>query len=79
VGLGWQAGLASGLVAVGSYGVFLWALSRGAMGTIAALRETSVLFAAVIGVVFLGERVGFFRVVATVLITSGIVLIASNR
>jgi uncharacterized membrane protein len=78
VRLGWQAGLASGVVAVGSYGVFLWALSRGAMGTIAALRETSVLFAALIGVMFLGERVGFLRVVATVLITSGIVLIAGT-
>ena len=47
--LSWQAELLSGLVAVGSYGVFSWALSLGAMGTVAALRETSVLFAAPIG------------------------------
>ncbi len=79
VRIGWQAGLGSGLVAVGSYGVFLWALSRGAMGTIAALRETSVLFAALIGVAFLGERVGVLRIVASVLIVCGIVLIAGSR
>jgi len=79
VRLGWQAGLASGVVAVGSYGVFLWALSRGAMGTIAALRETSVLLATLIGVVFLGERVGFLRTVATMLIVFGIVLIAQAK
>jgi drug/metabolite transporter (DMT)-like permease len=76
VRLGWRAGLASGVVAVGSYGVFLWALSRGAMGTIAALRETSVLFAALIGVLFLGERVSPPRYAAMLLITLGIVLLA---
>lgn len=79
VRLGWRAGLASGVVAVGSYGVFLWALSRGAMGTIAALRETSVLFAALIGAMFLGERVGVLRLVASVLIVCGIVLIAQAK
>lgn len=79
VRLGWQAGLASGLVAVGSYGVFVWALSRGAMGTIAALRETSVLFAALIGVVFLDERVGILRMAAAALVVSGIVLIAQAK
>jgi drug/metabolite transporter (DMT)-like permease len=49
--LHWRSGFTSGLIAVGSYGVFIWALSLGAMGMIAALRETSVLFAALIGAV----------------------------
>jgi len=74
--LSWQAGLVSGLVAVGSYGVFIWALSLGAKGPVAALRETSVLFAALIGTVVLLERLGPARIVAATLITLGIVLIA---
>jgi uncharacterized membrane protein len=77
--LSWLAGLISGLVAVGSYGVFIWALSRGAMGTVAALRETSVLFAALIGTVVLRERLRPTRITAAGLITLGIVLIANAR
>lgn len=77
--LSWRAGLMSGLVAVGSYGVFIWALSMGAMGTIAALRETSVLFAALIGAVVLRERLGPARIAAAACVTLGIVLIAHAR
>ena len=54
-------GLASVGVAVGSDGVFLWALSLGAMGAVAARREARVMFAAGIGAPFLGERVGPVR------------------
>jgi drug/metabolite transporter (DMT)-like permease len=77
--LSWLAGLISGLVAVGSYGVFIWALSLGVMGTVAALRETSVLFAALIGALVLRERLGPTRIAAAGLITFGIVLIAHAR
>jgi hypothetical protein len=54
----WLTGLISGLVAVGCYGVFIWALSLGAMGTVAALRETSVLFAPLIGPSFFASGSG---------------------
>jgi drug/metabolite transporter (DMT)-like permease len=77
--LSWQAGLMSGLVAVGAYGVFIWALSLGAMGTVAALRETRVLFAALIGALVLRERLGPTCIAAAGLITPGIVLIANAR
>jgi len=70
------ASLASGLVAITSYGVFLWALHLGAMGAVAALRETSLVFAAVIGVVVLKEQLKATRIVATLLILTGIVMIA---
>jgi uncharacterized membrane protein len=77
--LSWLAGLISGLVAVGSYGVFIWALSLGAMGTVAPLHETSVLFAALIGTVVLRERLEPARIKAAALIALGIVLIANAR
>lgn len=42
-------------ISVLAYGVVLWAMSLSPMGQVSALRETSILFAAVIGAVFLRE------------------------
>lgn len=72
-----QYGLRSGLggvVAAGGYGIVIWALSQGAMAHVAALRETSVLFAALIGVFLLHEGFGLRRLLAAVLIVCGLVL-----
>lgn len=63
-----------GVVAAGGYGIVIWALSQGAMAHIAALRETSVLFAALIGVFLLHETFGLRRMLAAVLIVCGLVL-----
>lgn len=68
----------SSVVAVLSYGVFLWALHLGAMGTVAALRETSVVFAAIIGVLFLGEPRRASRLFAPLLILAGVISIATS-
>ena len=40
---------------LGSYGIALWAMTRAPVATVAALRETSVLFAALLGTWFLKE------------------------
>lgn len=58
-----------------SYALVLWAQARGALGAVAALRETSVVVAAVLGAVVFGERFGRGRILATVLVAAGIVLI----
>jgi drug/metabolite transporter (DMT)-like permease len=49
-------------------------MSLGAMASVSALRETSVIFAAFIGAFVLKERVGALRIAAAVLVASGIVL-----
>ncbi|MBV9835615.1 MAG: EamA family transporter, partial [Alphaproteobacteria bacterium] len=54
----WQRGVAGGLVAHGGYGIAIWALSQGPMAHVAALRETSVLFGALMGALLLGESFG---------------------
>jgi drug/metabolite transporter (DMT)-like permease len=64
-----------GLLGWLSYALVLWAQARGALGAVAALRETGVIVAAVIGTVVFGERFGRRRVAATVLVVTGIVLI----
>jgi uncharacterized membrane protein len=67
--------LAGGAAGSVSYALVLWAQTRGALAAVAALRETSVVVAAVLGAVFFGERFGHRRVVATVLVATGVVLL----
>jgi len=68
-------GSVAGLLAVLAYGIVLWAQTRAPLAEVAAIRETSVVFAALIGVAVLGENFGRRRVVAAVVIATGIVLI----
>ena len=51
----WRKGLLAGACAVAAYGIALWAMTRAPVATIAALRETSVIFAALIGAWILKE------------------------
>jgi phosphonate utilization associated putative membrane protein len=55
-----------------SYGIALWAMTQAPMATVAALRETSVLFAAVLGTVLLKESFNLRRALATAAILGGV-------
>lgn len=70
--------IVSGLLGVLSFGAFLWALSRNAVGPVAALRETSLLFAIVIGVIRYGEVGSARRIGAALAILAGIILIGTR-
>jgi drug/metabolite transporter (DMT)-like permease len=65
--------LVGGVSTVGSYGIALWAMTLAPVAAIAALRETSILFATAIAALFLRERVGRWRWVAAALIACGAV------
>ncbi len=71
----WAKSLLGGCLAIAAYGLVIWAMSLGPMAQVSALRETSVIFAALIGVVLLGERFGPRRVVAAVLVATGLVIL----
>jgi drug/metabolite transporter (DMT)-like permease len=60
---------------LGSYGVAIWAMTLAPIAIVAALRETSVLFGAVIAFVVLKEPLRANRVIAALLIVAGLVLI----
>ncbi|HVX45398.1 MAG TPA: EamA family transporter [Mycobacteriales bacterium] len=66
---------AAGILSVGAYGLVLWAQTRGQLASIAALREASIIFGAIIGAAFFHERFGRPRVIATVVVVAGIVLL----
>jgi drug/metabolite transporter (DMT)-like permease len=69
------SGLAAGALSLLAYGLVLWAQTRGALAPIAALRETSVIFGAIIGTLVFREPFGRARIAATVLVVTGIVLL----
>ncbi len=71
----WRSGLVAGLLSVTGYAIALWAMSMVAMAPVVALRETSVVFAAIIGSIFLGEGFAVRRVAAAVAVTIGVVLL----
>lgn len=70
----WRPGLAAGLMSLGSYWIVVWAFTQAPLALVAALRETSVLFAMLLGALMLKERVGPARWAAAALILAGIAL-----
>jgi drug/metabolite transporter (DMT)-like permease len=75
MGRQWQTGLVGGALQFGSYGIAIWAMTLAPIAIVAALRETSVLFGAVIAVVILKEPLRLPRIVAALMIVVGLVLI----
>lgn len=63
----WVGGTAS----IGAYALALWAMGRAPVAMVAALRETSVVFAALLGVVWLREPLGWRRGLAALLVATG--------
>ncbi|MFM0643625.1 DMT family transporter [Paraburkholderia bryophila] len=68
-----SSSLVGGLVSIAAYGIVIWALQSGAMGAVSALRETSVVFAVLIGRLFLRETVSAKRWLACVVVAAGAV------
>jgi drug/metabolite transporter (DMT)-like permease len=69
--------LAGGVFGLLSYGVVIWALTLAPMGRVSALRETSILFAVVIGVVFLKEKLTPARLTAALMIAGGAIALSA--
>ena len=67
---------AGGLVSLVAYGIVVLAMTRAPMGPVSAFRETSVVFAALLGRVVLGERLTRHRIGACMIIASGAFCIA---
>ena len=75
LGRHWLRALAGGACSLGSYGVALWAMTRAPVALVAVLRETSVIFAAVIAAVILKEKLTRRRLIATGAVLVGLVLL----
>lgn len=69
----WKKAFVGGSCAVASYGIALWAMTRAPVAIIAALRETSVIFAALIGAWFLKEGHLRERISGAAVVLAGLV------
>jgi len=70
----WIAGCVAGLLSLSAYGIVIWAMTLAPIALVAGLRETSVVFALAIGVVFLGESLTVMRVMASLVVLAGLLL-----
>jgi phosphonate utilization associated putative membrane protein len=68
----WPLAALGGAASIGSYAIALWAMTRAPVASVAALRETSVLFATVLGTLMLKERFGVQRALGAVVIVGGV-------
>jgi drug/metabolite transporter (DMT)-like permease len=72
------AAATGGIVSLLAYGIVIFAMALGRMGSVSALRETSVVFAALIGRFFLNERLTGYRLAACLVVALGAVLIGHS-
>lgn len=72
----WVKGLIGGAMMFAAYAIVIYALTLAPMAQVAALRETSIIFAALIGSFFLREGFGSRRIVSSILVVSGVAVLA---
>lgn len=72
IGAQWRRGLLGGFCSVAAYSIVLWAMTRAPIAAVAALRETSVIFAAIIGAVLLKEGFGTVRLAGALTVVAGV-------
>src|SRR5690606_31910231 len=75
----WRPAALGGVLSVIAYGLVIWAMTLTPMAAVSALRETSVIIAALIGTRLLREPFGARRVLAASLVAVGVVLLQVSR
>jgi len=74
-----RVGVFGGLLTFAAYGAVIWALSITPMTYVSALRETSVVIAALIGSRMLNEPFGGRRIAAAACVAAGVILLQLSR
>ena len=70
----WMAGVLGGALSLAAYWIVIWAFTVAPIPIVAALRETSILFAALIGMIVLREKLTAVRIASIVLVLCGLAL-----
>jgi len=73
-GRAWAQGAFASAASFGAYAVSIWAMTVAPIAVVAALRETSILFAVLIGWLVFGERMDRWKALAAALIVGGVIL-----
>jgi len=75
----WKRAMLAGLMTLAAYWAVIWAMTVAPIALVAALRETSIIFVIVFGVVFLHERLSLARLCATLATLLGATLLKVSR
>ena len=75
----WRPALLAGGASFTAFALVVWGFTQAPIGLVAALRETSVIFALLIGVLVLNERLNLLKVFAATVTTSGALLVKLSR
>lgn len=67
-------GVLTACLSLGAYWLIIWAMTKAPIGAVAALRESSILFALAISVLFLKERASVWRIASAIMILAGVAL-----
>jgi drug/metabolite transporter (DMT)-like permease len=70
----WGRGMLAGAASYGAYGVSVWAMTVAPIALVAALRETSILFAVLIGWLVFHERMTRAKALAALVIVGGVMI-----
>jgi drug/metabolite transporter (DMT)-like permease len=70
----WGAGVFAAAASYGAYAISVWAMTKAPIAVVAALRETSILFAVLIGWAVFGESLSRGKMVAAVIIVAGVIV-----
>ena len=73
----WPAGVGGGVIGVTAYGIVIWAQTQSGLASVAAIREVSILFGAIIGRVAFREPFGRWRMLGAALTVGGIVALTT--
>lgn len=71
----WPRTLVAAALSIGTYSIVLWAMTAAPIAAVSALRETSVIFAAILGTLLLKEPFGTQRIGGACVVAAGIALI----
>jgi len=74
----WPITLVGGTTTLAGYVLVVWAMTQAPVALVSALRETSVVLAAILGVVVFKERMGPARIIAIALVLVGILLVRAS-
>ena len=71
----WKLGMSGSVLSIANFGIVLWVVTFTPVGIVAAVRETSIVIAALIGVMFFKEGFGPRRILASVIILVGVAML----
>jgi len=71
----WIIGSLAGALSLATYWIVVWAMTIAPIALVTALRETSVLFAVMIGVLLMKEKADLGKIIAALVVVTGVIVI----